>query len=168
MFDSTSGGLMLPHRLSVAFLLVSLAFSFAFAGELKQFKASPKDKCPVCGMFVAKYPDFLARITFKDGSYALFDGTKDMIKYYLEMPKYEKSRKKSDILSIHVTDYYSLGMVDGQTAFYVIGSDITGPMGNELISFGNEGDAKEFKIDHKGKKIVRFKGVTIQMLRELD
>ena len=44
--------------------------------------ATDKDKCPVCGMFVAKYPGFLAQIQFRDGSIAFFDGPKDFFKYY--------------------------------------------------------------------------------------
>ena len=59
-------------------------------------------------MFVAKYPDFLAEIIFKDGSTFFFDGTKDMFKYYFNLKKYNPSKKLEDIDSIYVTDYYSL------------------------------------------------------------
>ena len=31
-------------------------------------------KCPVCGMFVAKYPDWTATSSFKDGSVSYYDG----------------------------------------------------------------------------------------------
>ena len=68
-------------------------------------KPSPKDKCPVCGMFVAKYPDFVAEIVFKDGSYAVFDGAKDMFKYYLDLKRFNPAKKPADIRSIYVTDY---------------------------------------------------------------
>jgi nitrous oxide reductase accessory protein NosL len=142
--------------------------AFAGAGEIKPLKPAAKDKCPVCGMFVAKYPDFIAQIIFKDGSYAMFDGSKDMFKYYLNMKTYHPSKKSSDIDSVYVTDYYSLKLVDGMKAYYVIGSDINGPMGRELIPFEKEGDAKEFLKDHKGKKLTNFSQVTAPMLRELD
>jgi copper chaperone NosL len=151
----------------VAFLLVLLA-SYVSAGERAPIKPSTKDKCPVCGMFVAKYPDFLAQILYKDGSYAVFDGAKDMFKYYLNIKKYNPSKKASDIDSVYVTDYYSLAPVDGMTAYYVIGSDVYGPMGRELIPFGKETEAKEFLKDHKGQAIVRFKQVKASMLKEMD
>src|SRR5512136_2018218 len=67
--------------------LVLTRITDAYSGDRKPTKPTPKDKCPVCGMFVAKYPDFLAQILFKDGSYAIFDGTKDMFKYYYNLIK---------------------------------------------------------------------------------
>jgi nitrous oxide reductase accessory protein NosL len=66
-----------------------------------------------------------------------------------------------------VTDYYSLSPIDGLKAFYVIGSDINGPMGGELVPFGKEIEAKEFMKDHKGKTIVMFNKVTAAMLKEM-
>ena len=43
----------------------------------------PKEvKCPVCGMFVAKYPKWAALIT-EDSHTHYFDGVKDMMKFYI-------------------------------------------------------------------------------------
>jgi nitrous oxide reductase accessory protein NosL len=150
-----------------AFIVLMIAV-YAAAGEKKPLKPAAKDKCPVCGMFVAKHPDFLAQIIYKDGSYAMFDGSKDMFKYYLNMKAYNPAKKPADIDSVYVTDYYSLSPIDGLKAYYVIGSDIYGPMGRELMPFGKESDAKEFMKDHKGKAIVLFNKVTIEMLKEME
>ncbi len=111
------------------------AIAPAWGEEKKALKPSQKDKCPTCGMFVAKYPDFITGIWFKDGNYAFFDGAKDMFKYYLNLKKYNPTKKGSDIETIQVTDYYDLAPTDGFKAFYVIGSDVFGPMGRELIPF---------------------------------
>jgi len=138
------------------------------SGERKPVKPSAKDKCPVCGMFVAKYPDFLAEILFKDGSYAVFDGTKDMFKYYFNMKKYNPSRKPSDVDSIYVTEYYGLTLIDGFNAFYVIGSDVYGPMGNELLPVKSEAEARDFQKDHKGKSIFKFTEITQEIVKGLD
>jgi copper chaperone NosL len=138
------------------------------SGEKKPMKPAQKDKCPVCGMFVAKYPDFLAEILFKDGSYAVFDGTKDMFKYYFNLKKYNPSKRLEDIDSIYVTDYYKLSLIDGPHSYYVIGSDIYGPMGKELIPFEQEKDAQEFMKDHKGKSILKFKEITYETVKGLD
>jgi hypothetical protein len=51
------------------------------------------------------------------GSYAVFDGVKDMLKYYFGLSKYNPKKKKSDIDEIYVTDYYDLTMIDGLKAF---------------------------------------------------
>lgn len=148
---------------------ISLALiSSSESGDRKPIKPSPQDKCPVCGMFVAKYPDFLAEIFFKDGSYAVFDGTKDLFKYYFNLKKYSPSKNLSDIDSIYVTDYYSLMMVDGLSASYVSGSNVFGPMGKELISIEKETDAKEFLKDHKGKSLLKFREITLDLIKSLD
>lgn len=155
-------------RLALGILLVFLLTSLAGAGEREPIKVSPKDKCPVCGMFVAKYPDWVAQILFKDGSYAVFDGAKDMFKYYFNLEKYNPSKKVTDIDSIYVIDYYSLALIDGFKAFYVIGSDVYGPMGKELIPNAKEDEAKEFMSDHSGTSILKFKEITSDLVKSLD
>ena len=102
------------------------------------------DKCPVCGMFVAKYPDFLAQIVWADGSSVFFDGAKDMFKYYFNLKKYAPSRQSAEIAFVYVTDYYNMTPIDARRAWYVVGSDVYGPMGRELIPFVGEEDAVEF------------------------
>jgi nitrous oxide reductase accessory protein NosL len=149
-------------------LTLSLTLTLSWSGDRKPIKPLSKDKCPVCGMFVAKYPDFLAEILFKDGTYAVFDGTKDMFKYYFNLKKYHPSKNISDIDSIYVTSYYDLTLTDGLTAYYVRGSDVYGPMGRELIPFEKEGEAREFMKDHKGQSILRFNDVTHEIIRLLD
>lgn len=155
-------------NLGFSILIIALITSFAFAAERGPAKPSPKDKCPVCGMFVYKYPDFLAEIFFKDGTYAVFDGTKDMFKYYFNLKKYNPSGKMSDIDAIYVTDYYNLTLINGLAVYYVLGSDVYGPMGHELIPFEKETDAKVFLKDHKGKSIHRFKDMTDEIIKGID
>jgi copper chaperone NosL len=164
------GGLIIKYCkliLLVAGWLCLLAAG-SLAGEAAPAKPSPTDKCPVCGMFVAKYPDFAARITFKDGSYAYFDGVKDMMKYYFNLAKYNPGKQSADIGAIAVTDYYSLSPIDGLAAYYVIGSDVYGPMGRELIPFKGEAEAREFMKDHAGKAILSFTAIKPETLAGLD
>jgi nitrous oxide reductase accessory protein NosL len=131
-------------------------------------KPSPRDKCPVCGMFVAGYPDFLAAIVFSDGAVFYFDGPKDMFRFLFDPMKYSPGRDREDISTVWVTDYYSLALVDGSAAFFVRGSDILGPMGGELIPLAKEEEAKEFMNDHKGEAFLRFKDVTPDVIANLD
>ena len=149
-------------------IAVLLTCSLALAEEPKPVKATKTDKCPVCGMFVSKYPDFLVQVIFRDGAYAFFDGAKDMFKYYFNLNKYNPSKEISDIAVIYVTDYYSMNPIDGRKAFYVAESNVFGPMGKELIPFEKEPEAKEFQADHAGKKIIRFDGVTPDLIKGLD
>jgi nitrous oxide reductase accessory protein NosL len=155
-------------RCIIVVLMLCLITTSASAGEKKPVRPLQKDKCPVCGMFVAKYPDFIAEIIFRDGSYAVFDGVKDMMKYYFALDKYNPKKKRADIDSIYVTDYYDLTLIDGIKAFYVIGSDVYGPMGRELIPFGSRSDAEEFRKDHQGKAVFEFRDITYDAVKGLD
>ena len=148
-------------------LLLLLALS-AGAADLKPRKPKPPDKCPVCGMFVAKYPDFAGQVIFRDGTATFFDGAKDLFKYYLNLATYSPKRHQGDIATIYVTSYYSLSPIDGRKAWYVTGSDVYGPMGRELIPFENEAEAREFKLDHKGNAILKFPEVTGGVLRGME
>jgi copper chaperone NosL len=161
-----TGGIM-KRAVSLALVFLWLA-SWSLAEAKDPVKPTEQDKCPVCGMFVAKYPDFIAQVIFKDGSYAVFDGVKDMFKYYFDMKKYDPAKQVSDIESIYVSDYYDLTMTDGYKAFYILGSDVFGPMGKELIPFEAEEDAKEFMIDHIGKSLLKFKEINANTLKGLD
>ena len=119
-------------------------------------------------MFVYKYPDWLGEIIFKDGSAAFFDGAKDLFKYYFNLKKYNPAKTIKDIAAIYVTEYYDFEVIDARSAYYVVGSDVYGPMGKELIPFVNQSDAGAFKQDHKGKHILRFENVNPGVIKKLD
>ena len=129
---------------------------------------SATDTCPVCGMFVAKYPEWVATVLYKDGHAHHFDGAKDLFKYLLDMEKWAGIHKAENITDIGVTEYYELMMIDARDAYFVIGSDVLGPMGHELIPLATEADAVEFLADHKGSGIVRFSDVRYRLLQNLD
>ncbi len=131
-------------------------------------KPSAANKCPVCGMFVAGFPDFLAAVVFQDGAVAYFDGCKDMFRFLFDVGRYAPGRTRSDVASVWATDYYSLQWIDGSAAFFVRGSDVLGPMGRELIPLGKESEAKEFMKDHGGESLFRFAEITPDVLKDLD
>ncbi len=112
--------------------------SLVAAAEKGMPKPTAKDKCPVCGMFIFKYPDWTSAVIFKDGSRAFFDGPKDMFKYLLDLKRYNPSKKTEDIDAIWVLDYYAVSPINARNAWYVLGSDVFGPMGRELIPLEKE------------------------------
>ena len=59
-------------------------------------------------MFVAKYPDWLAQVSFRDGAVYFFDGAKDLFKFYFNLKKYQPKRSASEITAVFVTEYYDL------------------------------------------------------------
>lgn len=134
---------------------------------MEHIHLTKEEKCPVCGMYVYKYPNWAAEIKTEKERF-VFDGVKDMIKFYLEPKKYKKDIDPKKIVKITVTDYYTLKSIDGKKAFYVIGSRILGPMGKELIPFVSEEDAKNFMLDYGGEKILNFEGITLEVIKKLD
>jgi nitrous oxide reductase accessory protein NosL len=131
----------------------------------KAINVPPKSKCPVCGMFVTKYPKWVSIIKIEN-KINYFDGVKDMMKYYIFNSDFPYDRSK--ITEIKVTDFYTLKGIDAEKAFYVLGSNVYGPMGNELIPFKNKEGAKNFMKDHNAKKIIRFQEITPQIIMALN
>jgi nitrous oxide reductase accessory protein NosL len=119
------------------------------------------EKCPVCGMYPYKYSSWGAMIIL-EGKHYYFDGVKDMMKYYLLKDKYFYDRTKID--HIVVQDFYRHISLNAKKAWYVTGSDIRGPMGQEAVPFNSYKDAKTFMIDHHGTDIIRFDDINIGML----
>ena len=55
------------------------------AGPVETPAPGARDTCPVCGMFVARYPEWVATVLWQDGHAAHFDGAKDLFKYLLDL-----------------------------------------------------------------------------------
>jgi copper chaperone NosL len=159
-----------PSLLPRLTLLVSLAWSLA-AGTQPTPTAKapiPKGSCAVCGMHVPNFPDWAAVVSYKDGAQAWFDGPKDLFTYILDLKRYAPKRGAADITAIQVKDYYGRKHLDARKAFYVLGSEVLGPMGKELVPFATEAAAKDFLKDHHGQKILTFQAISTGTLKELE
>lgn len=154
--------------LIIASLLLATAVSVAPAEPVEIPDPGPKDTCPVCGMFVAKYPEWIATVLYADGHAHHFDGAKDLFKYLFDLPKWAPGHQADQIAAIAVTEYYGLTRIPARSAWYVIGSDVLGPMGHELVPLASAEEADEFMRDHAGKRILRFDEVTPELPGLLD
>jgi len=126
----------------------------------------PEARCPVCGMFVAKYEVWVTRLQVGNDKFLDFDGVKDLMAYYFDPTAYGgKAEEKNG--KIWVKDYYSLKWLDGRQASYVVGSDVHGPMGHELIPFSTRAGAESFMADHHGKQILTFAEITPELVEDL-
>lgn len=154
--------------ISLLAIFCLVTFSSLAVGQ-ENSNTSQKIKCPVCGMLVGMFVDTNATIQFKDSPETLvFDCSKCMFKYYLNLNKFNPTKTAADIASVTVKDHYSTEVLDAEQAYYVIWSDTYGPMGHEPIPFGKEEDAKKFMKEHKGKKIIGFNDVNMKLIRRLD
>jgi nitrous oxide reductase accessory protein NosL len=159
----------MKRRALILFLLSSLLPATARGqGAAKPPRPGAKDLCPVCGMLVSKYPNWVATIVYKDGHAHHFDGAKDMFKFWFEPAKYAAGHRREDMAAVWVTDFYGLQAIDARKARYVIGSDVLGPMGHELVPLAGQEDAADFLKDHKGTRILTFEQVTKDLPARLD
>lgn len=126
---------------------------------------SPKERCPVCGMFVTKFPDWIAQVRLTSGTVKYFDGVKDLLAFTLNPASF--GMQGQTVRDIWVKDYYTLAWIDGRAAWYVVGSDVYGPMGHEFIPFGSVAAAENFRTDHKGTKVLRFDEITEPLVQSM-
>lgn len=157
------------RRLAAVAAALLLAAPGAAGGGEGDFPApGAGDKCSVCGMFVKRYPDWIGGVRLRDGSHLFFDGAKDLFKWWLRPDRYSPGRTPGDVEAIFVTDYYAVRRIPAREAWFVLGSDVLGPMGHELVPFADEREAREFLKDHHGRRVVRFADVTPALLKELQ
>ncbi len=126
---------------------------------------SPQERCPVCGMFVAKHPDWITQARLTNGTVKFFDGMKDLLAFSFNPASFGAPEQKAQ--EIWVKDYYTLAWLDGRSAWYVIGSDVYGPMGHEFIPFSSAAAAENFRKDHKGTRVVRFNEITEPLVQSM-
>jgi len=148
-------------NLFLAFLSTLFLFLSALDTALPADSVMPgsKDRCPVCGMFVAKYSRWLAMILFEDGRRVWFDGPRDMLHYYLHMSEYEPTSRPEDVEAIYVTEYNTRRRVRAEGVYFVRGSEIAGPMGPEWIPIQGKQKAEMFLQEYHGESILRWEGI---------
>ena len=125
------------------------------------------ERCPVCGMLVAPYPEWTAQVRHGDGATVFFDGCKDLFKYLLMFEIYAPRHVRRDVAAVFVTNYYDGEAIAARTALFVTGSDVMGPMGAELVPHRSFEAAEDFLKDHHGTRILRFDEIDESVLREM-
>jgi nitrous oxide reductase accessory protein NosL len=131
-------------------------------------RPAARDKCPVCGMFVAHFPEWTAQLVLEDDTARFFDGAKDLFKFLLSSDRAERGDDSAPIAAIFVTTYDEREVIDARSAFFVVGSDVLGPMGAELVAHTSSDEAEEFARDHGGIAVVVFDLVDLDLIARLD
>ena len=76
----------------ISFIIVTalslLCFLVVLTFAAPKESIPPDSRCSVCGMFVAKYPNWITQIRHSDNSLQSFDGVKDMMVYFFNPTKY--------------------------------------------------------------------------------
>jgi copper chaperone NosL len=157
---------MILIRSLVALFIFLLPLTLLAGEALQPELPSGDERCEVCGMKVALYPLWTSIIIFIDGESVYFDGPKDMFRYLKNINKYENKRKEEDISGLYVTEYYTTKIMNAKDVRFIIGSNVNGPMGIELVPVKGESAIASFLGDHRGEKSLAFFEVTAEILEK--
>ncbi len=145
------------------FVLLPLLITIPCWGhETARLTPSADDRCAVCGMYVATYPNWVAAAEFSDGALVFFDGPKDMFTFYFNLTRYRPEDKREDLVGLYVTEYFTMERVSVQDVFFVAGSEVLGPMGHELVPVAGDDALTRFLSKHGGRKVLRFSAGSLQ------
>lgn len=119
----------------------------------------PDVRCPVCGMYPARFPDWAAQVIFDNGDAQFFDSPLSLFMYLRDTERYSPGRHANQVVARYVTDGTTKRWIDATQAWYVAGSDARGPMrAGNLPAFGSPDDAVQF-AKRRGGQVVAFNGV---------
>lgn len=137
--------------------------------ELLAPKAIPAEaRCPVCGMYPARFPKWAAQTVFKDGASHYFDSPVDLFVFLQQPDRYNKRYTRDDIATSFVTDFETGQWIDAHNAFYVQGSSAFGPMRSaDLPAFATQKSAAALARS-RGGKVLTFMQVTPELIRSLN
>lgn len=130
-------------------------------GKIKE--PTEKDSCTVCGMYPAGYPKHNCQIWAMDGTTLHFCSTQCMVNFNANPLKYVKEPTKAKMSWVTL---FSDGMSESAIgAYYVVGSQVNGPMGKEAIPFKLKKNAEEF-VKTSGGKIVDYSQLTPELVMD--
>jgi len=160
-------------RLTKSFILIAtliclgiFAHANATTGSSEPQEIPGDVSCGKCGMFPAKYPQWQSQIVFNDGTMTPFDGCKCMFGFMSNMGKYDPAHQSDDIANIWVKDFNTGAWLDAKKAHYVVGSDVMGPMGKELIPFADAASARNFQ-GKNGGQLAEYDAIGMETLKPL-
>lgn len=143
-------------------------FDPAWGVGLHEPRPIPADaRCPVCGMFPARSPEWAAQVVFDDGATQFFDSPVSLFIYLGGVGRYSPGRSGSQITAQYVKNSPNGQWVPAQQAFYVSGSTALGPMrGGNLPAFARREEAQQF-AKQRGGQVLTAGGITPALLLPL-
>ncbi len=153
--------------LSLTLCISMGAASASFGTKIMLLDRNATD--PVYQLPLNQYRKWLCEAELKNMKKVQFVSVKAMMQTYYHQEYFLKHKLLSaPIKSIYVQDFISGEKVDATKAFYVFGSRITGPHGDDLIPFSSEQNAKLFMMKNGGTKILPFAKLNKGLIRYLD
>lgn len=150
---------------AVLFCSTLYASSLQFEGlTYEDLNVTPTQLCPVKQVTLEKNRDFIGVVVYKDNSFDVMSSPK----YTFTQKHHMEKTKEKEVAKLWLMDYKSKKLIDANSAYYVFGSTLMSVGGDDIIPFKNEADAKEFKKEHKGKKIFRVDRMNENFINYLE
>lgn len=125
-------------------------------------------RCPVCGMYPARSPDWAAQVIFDNGDTQFFDSPVSLFTYLQDVGRYTRGRQASEIAARFVSDASSGAWISATDAVYVSGSSALGPMrAGNLPAFSSMAAAQRF-ASARGGVLIKARQISPQLLQELN
>ena len=118
---------------------------------------TPETRCPVCGMYPARYPKHRSQLSTEDGTHHHFCSNQCLVLFMADQKQYVE--KPAKIKSIWVTVYPDGGYEYAMGLYYLVGSNILGPMGKEPLPYRSKSAADTAAGEHGGT-VLRFTALT--------
>jgi nitrous oxide reductase accessory protein NosL len=143
-------------------------FDPASGQRLEAPRAIPVDaRCPVCGMYPARSPEWAAQAIFANGDAHFFDSPLSLFQYLANVGHYSAGRTAQELVARHVTDTETGVWIAAETAMYVDGSSARGPMrAGNLAAFAWAEAARRF-TGRRGGRVIAFGAVDAALLERL-
>ncbi|WP_428774548.1 nitrous oxide reductase accessory protein NosL [Vibrio sp.] len=154
-------------------LLIGLAALMSGCGDNEQQQMvrqaaaiEAADECHLCGMVIANFPGPKGEAYEKEQqSIDKFCSTRDLFAYILQ-PENKRQIQQVFVHDMSKTPWQKPDdeyFIDAKSAWYVIGSEKKGSMGETLASFGEKSDAEAFSKEFGGK-VYSFDQITLEIL----
>jgi len=119
---------------------------------------------------VFKEPKWVCKIELTNGKKLFFVSPKSMMEFYHQPGKwYELGVKgEKDFKEILVPDFKTGLPVKAKGSFFIYGSNVTSPAGDDFVTFDSYAAAEEFSKEHNGKRILNFREVSPALIRLLN
>lgn len=151
-------------KIVIGILLIS---SFLYSYSMDYTKDTV---CLVRHLKVYDNPKWVSKVELANGKIIFFSSPKSMFEFYHRPGKWNEFNVKSedDFKDIIVTDLTTLKPVDAKGAFFVYGSSVTSPAGDDLPAFSSYESAKEFSKTYHGVRVLNFQEVSSGLIKLLN
>lgn len=145
-----------PRWMSRAALALTLATALASCGN--EGSAQAPSRCDNCGMRIDPQSGWRAGGQSETGETVAFDTPKCMFRYY---------HQHGGVGRPWAIEYYSQEQRPARDLFYVLGTDLEGPMGRDLVPVAGHDAAQRLMRDHHGERVLAFDEVSSEIVESL-